>query len=277
MPARTKLSSVYSTLPPAERKVADFILSNPDRAAHMVINDIAAAAQVSVPSVTRLARKLGYDGFMEFRVALASGTSTVKPVDESPLNREDSDEVIIKKLMYGEMRAIESTLRVLDCDMFSSLATAIDKCERLVWFGVGNALSPASAISEDLCRMEVDSIVITEDSVMRTYARRLKPGDLFFGISRSGQTQKTIDCIRIAKECGATTAFMTNLDNSDAREYADYFVCTSRLDELYRFCGFETSCSMKALLETLATLVANKRGYIERKDFLDVFTSRTTR
>ena len=59
MPARMKLSSVYSTLPHAEQKVADFILEDPDRAAHMVINEIARCSGVSVPSVTRLARKLG--------------------------------------------------------------------------------------------------------------------------------------------------------------------------------------------------------------------------
>ena len=35
MSARVKLSSVYSTLPTAERKVADFILSDPDTASPM--------------------------------------------------------------------------------------------------------------------------------------------------------------------------------------------------------------------------------------------------
>lgn len=63
MPAKMKIRSAYSTLPTAERKVADFILENPARASLMVINEIAEAAGVSVPSVTRLARKLGYNGF----------------------------------------------------------------------------------------------------------------------------------------------------------------------------------------------------------------------
>ena len=71
MPANNKIRSAYVTLPSAERKVADFILDNPDRAMRMVINEIAEAAGVSVPSVTRLARRLGYKGFLDFRVALA--------------------------------------------------------------------------------------------------------------------------------------------------------------------------------------------------------------
>ena len=64
MPANNKIRSAYVTLPSAERKVADFILDNPDRAMRMVINEIAEAAGVSVPSVTRLARRLGYKGFL---------------------------------------------------------------------------------------------------------------------------------------------------------------------------------------------------------------------
>ena len=71
MPANNKIRSAYVTLPSAERKVADFILDNPDRAMRMVINEIAEAAGVSVPSVTRLARRLGYKGFLDFRVALS--------------------------------------------------------------------------------------------------------------------------------------------------------------------------------------------------------------
>ena len=78
MPAKMKIRSAYATLPSAERKVADFILENSERATRMVINEIAEAAGVSVPSVTRLARKLGYSGFLDFRVALASGTANME-------------------------------------------------------------------------------------------------------------------------------------------------------------------------------------------------------
>lgn len=66
MPANNKIRSAYVTLPSAERKVADFILDNPDRAMRMVINEIAEAAGVSVPSVTRLA------GGLDTRASLIS-------------------------------------------------------------------------------------------------------------------------------------------------------------------------------------------------------------
>lgn len=273
MPARMKLSSVCSTLPPAERRVADLILSDPDAASHMVINEIAKAAGVSLPSVTRLAKKLGYDGFMDFRVALASGSSIVNSVGDEPITMEDSDEVFVHKLMLGQMRAIESTLRVMDKAKICELADRIVSANRIVWFGVGGALSVATSINDDFVRMGLDSMIMHEVNSMRIYAKKLGKGDLFFGISRTGMTERTLDCLSIAKAGGAVTAFMTNLANSPAEDMADYFICTSRLDELYRLCGFETNSAQKALLEVISTLIAKKTGNIGKDNFIDLITS----
>lgn len=260
MPARMKLSSVYSTLPPAEKKVADFILANPDKAAHMVINEIARCAGVSVPSVTRLARKLGYSGFMAFRVALASGTSSVKNDAVLPISSIDSDDELMRKLMIGHMRAIESTLKVLGPSTVSDLSEKIVGCRRVVWFSVGSCVQLAENISDGLCRIGIDSVVIGKKHIMNFYAMNLSKGDLVFTITRSGKTQATLDCLKAAKEKGAETVLITNLINSPGEAYADHFICTSRQDELYRVCGYETGTSICALLESLLIIIERKKG-----------------
>lgn len=272
MPARMRLSSVYSTLPPAERRVADFILSKQDSISHMVINEIADGAGVSLPSVTRLAKRLGYNGFMDFRVALASGGSAIGDLCENPVAVSDDDETFVHKLMVGQMRAIESTLRILNKSELCSLAEKMVKAKRIVWFGVGGALDVAVNISSNLMRMGLDSTVMREGSCMKTYVKRLCDGDLFFGISRTGATQRTLDCLEEAKKNRATTVFMTNQINSSAENVADFFICTSRLDDLYRLCGFETNSAQNALLEVLTFLIAKKLGHIEKPDFVDFLT-----
>lgn len=273
MPARMKLSSVYSTLPPAEKKVADFILANPDGAAHMVINEIARCAGVSVPSVTRLARKLGYSGFMDFRVALASGTSSVKSDGVLPISAGDSDGELMRKLMIGHMRAIESTLKVLDLDSVSALSDKVIGCRRVVWFAVGSCVQLAANISDGLCRMGIDSVVIDKRAIMRNYAACLSEGDLVFAITRTGKTQVTLDCLKTAKEKGAETVLITNLINSPGEAYADHFICTSRQDELFRVCGYETGTSICAVLESFLILIERKKGFESREHFLGTLTS----
>ena len=273
MPARMKLSSVYSTLPPAERKVADFILADPDEAAHMVINEIAHHAGVSVPSVTRLARKLGYSGFMDFRVSLASGTSSVKSESSLPISAEDPDELIIQKLMIGHKTALESTLRVLNTADFAEVAQKVVEAKRIVWFADGSCANLANSISDSLCRLGLDSVVVENRVTMRQYSMRMEENDIVFGITRTGKTQRTIDCIKNAKAKGAVTVLLTNLVNSPGVQYADYFFCASRQDELYRISGYETFTSICAFLETLLTLIEKKTGFESREQFLETMTS----
>ncbi len=273
MPARMKLSSVYSTLPPAEKKVADFILADPDSAAHMVINEIARCAGVSVPSVTRLARKLGYSGFMDFRVALASGTSSVKSDAVLPISPADSDEELMRKLMIGHMRAVESTLKVLDLSAVSHLADKVFNCRRVVWFAIGSCAQLAENVSEGLCRIGVDSVVIDKKAIMRNYASRLGADDLVFAITRTGKTQSTLDSLKIARESGCETVLITNLINSHGEAYADHFICTSRQDELYRACGYETGTSICALLESFLILIERKKGFDSKEHFLGTVSS----
>lgn len=258
MPARMKLSSVYSTLPPAEKKVADFILANPDEATHMVINEIAHHAGVSVPSVTRLARKLGYSGFLDFRVSLASGSSSVKRDQILPITDTDTDEELIQKIMLGHLDSIESTLRVLDKAKISELTSKMMNARRIVWFGVGRCIQLAVNVSDALCRMGVDSVVVDNREIMPFYATRLKEGDIAFCLTRTGKTEKTLECLRISKQKGASTVLISNLANSPGEPFADYFFCTSRQDDVYRFDGYETGTAMCALLESLTILIGRK-------------------
>lgn len=258
MPARMKLSSVYSTLPPAEKKVADFILANPDEATHMVINEIAHHAGVSVPSVTRLARKLGYSGFLDFRVSLASGSSSVKRDQILPITDTDTDEELIQKIMLGHLDSIESTLRVLDKAKVSELTSKMLNARRIVWFGVGRCIQLAVNVSDALCRMGVDSVVVDNREIMPFYATRLKEGDIAFCLTRTGKTEKTLECLRISKQKGASTVLISNLANSPGEPFADYFFCTSRQDDVYRFDGYETGTAMCALLESLTILIGRK-------------------
>jgi len=62
------LASVQDSLPGAERQVAEWFLANPEDVPLLSIHALAAAAGVSVASVSRLARKAGCDGFKELKI-----------------------------------------------------------------------------------------------------------------------------------------------------------------------------------------------------------------
>lgn len=266
MPAKMKIRSAYATLPSAEKKVADFILENSDRATRMVINEIAEAAGVSVPSVTRLARKLGYSGFLDFRVALASGTAAMETKKDTSILPEDSDETVIEKTYSATINALEDTYKALDKEAMIALAHAIETADRVFLCGNASSALLAEDVMGQLHTLGIEAYVITDPTAMSVYKRRFKRGDVFIGISRTGRNKVLNEALRAAKMGCATCAFFCNYINAPAAQIADFFFCTSRLDDFKTIMGRETNSTMISLLNLLVILVAR---YIKQKKVPD--------
>ena len=64
----------------------------------------------------------------------------------------------------------------------------------------------------------------------------------------------------------ATCAFFCNYINAPAAQIADFFFCTSRLDDFKNIMGRETNSTMISLLNLLVILVAR---YIKQKKVPD--------
>ena len=251
MPAKMKIRSAYSTLPTAERKVADFILENPARASLMVINEIAEAAGVSVPSVTRLARKLGYNGFLDFRVALASGSSSIESLKSDPIRPTDNDEAVIEKMFLASMRAMEDTLKALPKNKLSTLAEKAVRAKRIFVFGTASSEFLARDIAYQFNYMGYDATAVSDSMVMDVLSARFTVDDVFIGISRSGRTKLLLDALKAAKGCGTYT-------DSPAANIADAFFCTSGVDDMKSITGRESNLTILTLFGSLIVLMARK-------------------
>lgn len=271
MPAKMKIRSAYATLPSAERKVADFILENPERAMHMVINEIADAAGVSVPSVTRLARKLGYKGFLDFRVALASGAAISAEAHKlSPVEETDSDETVVEKLYHASIRALEDTYRALDKEKVCELARVIASAERVFVCGGGGSALLAQDVAYQLAKLGVQAIPVTSQAVLTMFKTRFCEKDVFIGLSRAGRNKLLTEAVRQAKKQGSACVFMSNYVNAQGAQAADYFFCTSRLDDMKKILGTESNNAMIALTNLLVLLVArNLKRRIEDEPEMD--------
>jgi RpiR family carbohydrate utilization transcriptional regulator len=69
------IRSALESLRPAERKVADMVLSDVDFAMRASITELAQRADVSEPSVTRFCRAVGAHGLRDFKMQLAQSVA----------------------------------------------------------------------------------------------------------------------------------------------------------------------------------------------------------
>lgn len=258
MPAHMKLRSIYENLSATEKKVADFILNNPDAVPNMIVSDIAECSGVSVPTVIRLSRKLGYSSFLDFRVALAI-SHQVGDDDYVPISQDDSDAQLVHKVFSGSIQALMETEKSLDVATMSQLTDLLCTSRRVMLYGVGASGSLCRDFNYMLNFLDIVTVTTTEPDMAKIHAAHLEAGDVFFGISRSGTTNYTLEALEIAHSKGAIRVFITNYLNSPAREKCEYFFCTSRAADQMELGQRDSNVPHYVLLMALYLLIARKK------------------
>ncbi len=127
-------------LTPAERQLTDALMRDYPVAGIQSITRLAEAAGVSTPTVIRLARKLGFDGFPEFQEALRDEASAQikQPIlkhDGWPEGRKDSQ--AFRRFAEAVFDNLNHTIERLDPACFDAVARLLADPKRLVFLSGG--------------------------------------------------------------------------------------------------------------------------------------------
>lgn len=71
-PCLHRIQTMYSEFSAKERKIADYILENPQRLVHSTINQVADQLLVADATVFRFCKRIGFSGFQALKIALAA-------------------------------------------------------------------------------------------------------------------------------------------------------------------------------------------------------------
>ena len=86
---REKYDEIFS----AEKKVADFILKNPQKAVDSNVSELAKKSGVSDATVIRMCHHIGYAGYYQFRITLAGDLGRKQyGVDNIPESKDAVEE-----------------------------------------------------------------------------------------------------------------------------------------------------------------------------------------
>lgn len=232
-----KIRSVYSALRSSERTVADYLLSNGDRASEMKLLELAQACGVSEASVIRFCRRMGYDGYSTMRNDLIRSIAMERMErDEHPqlgLSPDTPLQDIPKHIISRSAIVLEATLKMFDNELYFQAVNAIHRAGMLVFFGVANSASIADDALNKFIRIGKKCLVASDAHLQVVTALNMKPGDVAVGISHSGKTRETIDALRLAKASGATVISISNYAASLITEVADISLVTADFESDY--------------------------------------------
>jgi DNA-binding MurR/RpiR family transcriptional regulator len=134
----SRISESRDELSPAERRVAEVVLREPEAAAFGTVATLATRAGTSGASVVRLATRLGFDGFSDLRAAVqASIGRQLRPAAERIRQRPAGDPVAQAAAI--EVANVRSTLEAVDRDTFDTAVRLLADERRQVAVLAGDA------------------------------------------------------------------------------------------------------------------------------------------
>lgn len=229
------ISDLLPQLNGATRRVAELILASPERAGRSSITNLAAEADTSAATLTRLATALGYDGFPALRAAIATDHGRdLQAGWERDIGTEitpsDPPEHVLNVLAGTHAQALRSAVDAIDLPTAERLADAIAGASRIAIFGEWGDAIPAEELQIRLLRIGRPAWFHRGRQEAAVAARLLGPGDVALGIARSGEHGDAEQFLRLAGESGATTAVITGMTGSPMAGLADLVIDTGIRD-----------------------------------------------
>lgn len=266
MSIQSTIHSKLRSLPPASTRVAEAIVADPSVVLTHTISELAQLCHTSDPSVVRFCRAIGFSGYTELRLALATEigreAATVPPNGEPDFGADISPSSsladTVARIRFTETMGIEETTRNLDLAVLEDAVGIVAGARRINVYGVGAGAVVAEDLRYKLFRigLNVSASANADNALMG--AALMTGDDVAIAFSHSGETESVIEFLRVAKRQGAATLVVTNAPASAAAAAARLALFTVVRETPFRAGAMASRISQLAVVDCLFVGVARQ-------------------
>ncbi len=253
-PLLVYLRGILASLKPTERLIAECVLADPEKVITSSIAEISKAAGASVGSIVGFCRRLGVKGFADFKIALA------RDLAQAGLSAGDAQRngSLFEKVFHFHAQSLMETLQINSEANFERAAQAIEKARKVEFFSIGISYPVAYTA---YCKFQLIGLAASsqfDSHIQLIVATQMKAGDVAFGISCSGTTRETVQCLEVAKAKGATTICLTNAMKSPITTCADIALYATPSEIKYFQAPLASRVTQLAVIDALFVALALK-------------------
>jgi RpiR family transcriptional regulator, carbohydrate utilization regulator len=241
------------SLPPAEARVAQALLTRGADVVHSSVTEVALAADTGVGTVVRACQSLGFKGFQAAKIALAQD---LLPLDERPrtdVAEGDSPAEVLAKLADASGDALRRAVASVAPDALGRATELIAGARRVLCLGVGTSAPLAQDTAYRLATIGIDADAPPDVHVQHVRARLLKENDVALAVSHTGATQETLGAVRGAREAGAAIIAITSFSTTPLTELADVALVAGGRETRYRVEAMASRLAHLLVIDTLYT------------------------
>lgn len=219
-----KLDEKYVRFSKGQKKLADFIRNEYDKAAFMTAARMGEEVGVSESTVVRFAMALGYEGYPEFQKALGE-------VVRNRLNSIQRMEVtygrigqgeILTSVLHSDIEKIKMTISAIDHTAFEMAVDTLINAKRIYVIGIRSCAPLASFLGFYLNLICDNVTIINANGSSEIFEQliRINEDDAIIGISFPRYSMRTLKALEFASNRNAKVITLTDSIHSPINLYS---------------------------------------------------------
>lgn len=257
-PLLARLHSTLAALTDSEQKVAMAVRRDPQATVYASVTELAAAAGVGETTVLRFARKLGFQSYQAFKIELARDIFSEGSGETSHAGQPDNPD-LLRRATENNQKVIVDTYRLLDLRTFTKAVEFLAAAREIHFYGVGHSGITAQDASRSFWRMGLPARAFLDAHFQLMDASRLTSLDAAVGLSVSGSTRDTIECLDVARSRGAHTIAITGYAQAPIARVADVVLVTATREMPLQAGSFTSKIGQLHMLDLLLRAVVQAR------------------
>ena len=257
-PLLVYLQGILPSLNPTERLIAEFVLADPERTLSSSIAGIRNGAGASVGSIVGFCRTLGLKGFADFKIALArelaQGGLPGTPAGDGDLGSMS----VFDQVFSCHARSITETMKINRRETLEKASRMLQDARRIEFFSIGFSYPVAYTARCKFRLIGLPASTEFDSHLQLVAATQLRKGDVAFGISCSGNTRETVECVEAARARGASTICLTNSMKSELVRHADLALYATPSEIKYFQAPLASRITQLAVVDALFVAIALK-------------------
>jgi RpiR family transcriptional regulator, carbohydrate utilization regulator len=225
----TRIEQLRGKLSKSEKRIVDFLLRDTHSFARQNVKEVAAAVDVSEPTVVRFCRRVGCEGFKDLKIQIIQDLAYRQATQEGEGNRSresratartgGNPQSVAEKVYAAAETALQRAQSTLNWQAVDAAARAIAAARRVVIYGTGGSSSVmASEAHNRLFRLNISSIAHPDGYMQRMSAATLSDKDVALFISSTGRPRILLDSLELAKYYHATCIGITPRESAIGRD-----------------------------------------------------------
>lgn len=198
------------TMSESQRRVGRLILDDPDWTVKANVEEIAARAGVSAPTIVRFARAAGCEGLKDLKLKLAGALALGAPFLHRSVHVGETAADVVRNVTGSVTTVIAEWQRRLDPAELDRAAAAIKRARRIDCLGTGaTSHFLAQDLQARLFRLGLTANAFSDAHFQLVAAATLTSADVLVAISFVGRMPALLRAVEVGRERGATVIVLT--------------------------------------------------------------------